>query len=74
MKPTLIAVIAALGLLVSGCPKASKSPRNFRLPEGDAANGKVAFITLNCINCHTVDGVELTKSDEKGETTLALGG
>lgn len=74
MKTNLFIMLAALGLLASACQKDVKSTRTFRLPEGDPANGKAAFIALKCIKCHTVDGVELPKPDEPGETTLALGG
>lgn len=74
MKTILLTLLAVIGLLAAGCLKDPKSTRNFRLPDGDAAGGKAAFIALKCIKCHTVDGVELPKPAEPGEITLALGG
>jgi sulfur-oxidizing protein SoxX len=74
MKSRLCLVLAVLGLFATGCEKNLKSTRTFLLPEGDAANGKAAFIALKCINCHTVEGVVLPKPTEPAATTLVLGG
>ena len=45
--------------LLAGCEHNPKSSRGFRLPDGDAAKGKEAFLALQCHKCHKVEGVEL---------------
>jgi L-cysteine S-thiosulfotransferase len=45
--------------LLPGCEDSPKSSRGFRLPDGDAAKGKEAFLALQCHKCHKVEGVEL---------------
>lgn len=74
MKHTLILAVAVIGFLASGCQKDLKSTRSFRLPEGNAASGQAAFVSLNCVGCHTVDGVDLPKPTAAPENILALGG
>lgn len=44
--------------------------RSFRFPGGDAEEGANVFVSLNCIQCHTVKGVELEKP--KGSMPLDL--
>jgi len=43
------------GLLI-GCEASPHSPTGFRLPPGDPARGREAFISLECSSCHRVDG------------------
>jgi mono/diheme cytochrome c family protein len=50
--PLLAAVVV---LLVAGCDL-EKSPRGFRLPDGNVESGKRAFVSLQCNSCHTVSG------------------
>lgn len=45
----------------------------FRFPGGDADQGKVAFVSLNCVQCHTVQGVELAEPAGKRRLELPLG-
>ena len=45
--------------LLAGCEHNPKSSRGFRLPDGDAAKGKEAFLALQCHKCHKVEGEEL---------------
>lgn len=71
---TIIIPLVTLVLLATGCEKSLKSTRAFNLPPGDAANGQTAFVTLKCVNCHTVDGVQLPKPTAPADQTLALGG
>lgn len=73
MKTYLLPILAAFALLGASC-RDPKSTRNFRLPEGDPAEGQAAFVALNCIKCHTVAGVELPSPAGPGGTMLALGG
>ena len=44
------------------------------LPEGDAANGQVAFTELGCIECHTVAGVDFQPFEHEDPFPLQLGG
>jgi mono/diheme cytochrome c family protein len=41
------------------CDSGPRSPVGFLLPDGDVEQGKAAFIELECISCHNVDGVDL---------------
>jgi mono/diheme cytochrome c family protein len=50
--PLLAAVVV---LLAAGCDL-EKSPRGFRLPDGNIDKGKEAFVTLQCNACHSVSG------------------
>lgn len=74
MKTTFILATAALGLLAAGCQKNLQSTRSFHLPAGDASSGKAAFVALNCVGCHTVDGVDLPKPTATPDKILTLGG
>jgi mono/diheme cytochrome c family protein len=42
----------------------------FRFPGGDPEAGEKAFVSLNCIQCHTVKGVDL--EEPKGSMPLNL--
>jgi L-cysteine S-thiosulfotransferase len=75
MKPSTHLIAALLLALASvGCEVGSKSGRGFRLPEGDEAKGKAAFLALQCNTCHTVQGVELPKPLAKSPIAVAIGG
>lgn len=57
---TFLLLMAGLLLLFAGlvgCDTGPKSPRGFRLPDGDAEKGKAAFVALQCHTCHKVEGV-----------------
>lgn len=56
MKPMVLIFFSVL-VLCSSCTR--KSAIGFRLPDGNAAKGKTAFVELKCYTCHKVDGVEL---------------
>ena len=56
-NPILIPAIAYLVFL--GACDNPKSPRGFRLPDGDVIAGKQAFLALECNKCHSVEGVDL---------------
>lgn len=59
MKLCLMLLGGLLAALLAGCADSPKSSRGFRLPDGDAAKGKEAFLALQCNKCHKVEGVEL---------------
>jgi hypothetical protein len=50
-----------------------KSGLGFRLPDGDAARGKQAFVDLRCNACHNVEGSDLPFSGT-GAASVTLGG
>lgn len=74
MRPTLLAAVCAL-LAASYAPlelDAADSPaKGFRFPGGEGEAGRDAFVSLNCVQCHSVSGVELP--DPKAPRRLELG-
>jgi mono/diheme cytochrome c family protein len=51
------------------------SSPGFRIAEGDAALGELAFEELNCVRCHTVAGVDRFSLEAgDGEMLVPLGG
>jgi L-cysteine S-thiosulfotransferase len=76
MQRTVFAVLilAAVGLL-GGCDRPPKSVKGFVLPEGDAARGQAAFVSLQCTTCHRVEGVAgLPNPTVPPELVVLLGG
>ena len=66
-------MITAIGL--AGCGKeARQHAQGFRLPDGDIEVGKTTFVDMQCIRCHTVEGVELPENDLHGLHKINLGG
>ena len=65
---------AAMLVLLPGCEPSPKSAQGFRLPDGNAEQGKAAFVKLQCQTCHTVPGVELPPPSSKSPITVVLGG
>jgi sulfur-oxidizing protein SoxX len=74
MKLRIVVGMGVLLLLSGGCLPSAKSVKHFSLPEGDAVNGKVAFIQLKCQECHVVEGVKLPAVELRGRTFVHLGG
>lgn len=70
---SLAALLALFFMGVAGCDNGPKSSKGFRLPDGDVAKGKAAFLELKCTKCHTVSGTDLPKPDGK-VGPVALGG
>jgi hypothetical protein len=60
---TLLAALAACS---------PESPFGFRLPDGDAAAGREAFVALACNACHEVRGVAIAHIE--GAARVPLGG
>jgi sulfur-oxidizing protein SoxX len=46
-------------LFAWACETDRMSEKGFSLPEGNAINGKQAFIYMHCHECHTVEGEDL---------------
>ena len=72
MKRSMIGLIV-LAVAIAGCVN-EKSPRGFRLPDGNAAQGEQNFISHGCFNCHTIADVELPDPTVTGPVTVPLGG
>lgn len=71
---SLTAVVLVLAVMASGCPRDATSPAGFRLPDGDAANGRETFIYLQCHQCHTVAGEEFPPIPLTDPPYVELGG
>ena len=52
----IIAFLALAFVFASGCAEEDRPGMGLRLPEGDAAAGKAAFLELGCVRCHSVHG------------------
>ena len=65
--------LASMSLILTSCDQL-QSGRRLRLPPGSAENGKAAFITLKCSDCHTVSGVALPQPTIAAERVVELGG
>lgn len=75
MKAYLGLALAATGLLLAGCEPGLKNTSRFRLPQGDAARGREAFVALNCVECHQVNGAkDLPAPTVAADRVVALGG
>jgi sulfur-oxidizing protein SoxX len=64
-----IALLSCLTALAACTPE---SPFGFRLPDGDAAAGREAFMNLGCNACHEVAGVPIEYLE--GIARIKLGG
>ncbi len=63
--------VALLSLLFISCQNQSKG---FVLPEGDIAQGKQAFVELNCNNCHSIQDIAWTGDASAEDPNTPLGG
>jgi mono/diheme cytochrome c family protein len=72
----LTTTLLALSLLASltGCEADRMSERGFSLPEGNALNGKEAFVYMHCHECHRVVGEELPTLALADPPYVELGG
>lgn len=70
-------VFFLLGFLIigsAGCARTADSPAGFRLPDGDAANGRRLFVEFQCNECHSVAGEKFPAALAAGEPYVELGG
>lgn len=63
---TAIALVSSAGTFLF----AEDGPKSFRFPGGDYEDGRTAFMTLNCNQCHTV--AEVVIDEPKGKRRLDL--
>jgi sulfur-oxidizing protein SoxX len=73
MRPILISLFAILWT-VSGCNQDPNSGAGFRLPDGDANQGREVFLYMQCNQCHTIDGTELPEIPFADPPYVELGG
>ena len=57
-----------------GCARDATSPAGFRLPDGDAENGRRVFIYYQCHQCHTMAGDAFPVIATAEPPYVALGG
>ncbi|MDF1657778.1 MAG: c-type cytochrome [Verrucomicrobiales bacterium] len=71
MKNSLFfpAIIGCALILPLGFLKAEEKP-SFRFPGGEVEAGQKAFVSLNCVKCHTV--AEANLAEPKGKRVLEL--
>jgi sulfur-oxidizing protein SoxX len=69
--PVLLAAIMAIS---AGCSDRSPSA-GFRLPPGgNAVEGKTAFVSLGCPNCHSIPDLDLPRPEAPSLVPVVLGG
>jgi hypothetical protein len=67
-------ILVAVALLAVGCTPRQKSATGFRLPDGDPAAGRDAFLALKCNTCHEVAGIDLPGPFADPIVPVRLGG
>jgi len=73
MKKLNLIVLLACVLFLVACDMSGQS-KGFTLPEGDARSGKIVFRSMQCTDCHTVNGVEFALDEFEPIMALQLGG
>lgn len=66
-------------IVVAGCNQYAGAEGGFSLPEGDAEEGQLVFIEMQCIQCHTLAGTDLSADewrvdDEMRAISVEIGG
>jgi L-cysteine S-thiosulfotransferase len=74
MRPLVVVLAAAVGVAGLGCDAGRKSSAGFRLPDGDVARGRAAFVELKCNACHRVAGMDLPPPVAAPPVPVVLGG
>lgn len=76
MKTRLAIVLLLLAsIILVGCDQEARmSQQGFRLPEGDAEAGRLAFLYMQCHQCHTIAGEQLPQIPDTDPPYIELGG
>jgi L-cysteine S-thiosulfotransferase len=78
VKPAIpLIVLSLLGMTaLSACRTYPDYSNDFRFPieQGDISQGRDAFVRLNCVQCHTVAGVEFPDYTGTPFLSVPLGG
>lgn len=64
----------ALIVFVAGCSPDPTSAFGFKLPDGDAIEGRAVFLYMQCNQCHTIDGLTLPTAPDSDPPYVELGG
>ena len=64
----------AMVLALGACEADRMSEKGFSLPEGNALNGREAFVYMHCHECHTVAGEEFPELAMADPPFVQLGG
>lgn len=67
-------LLITLMTITVGCTRTATSSAGFRLPDGDAANGRDAFVYMQCHQCHTMSGEEFPAIPLAEPPYVELGG
>jgi sulfur-oxidizing protein SoxX len=68
-------LVTAIGAVTAACSHGRYSSAAFHLPpDGDAARGKQAFMSLGCNSCHAVAGVDMPAPTVQPPVPVVLGG
>jgi hypothetical protein len=73
MRRNVVAVLILFAGIALACGTGRKGSAGFRLPDGDPAKGREAFVANRCYACHVVNGVELGTPFAEG-VPIRLGG
>lgn len=76
LKLTRLFLSSLVLFVLASCATHPDYATQFRFPIewGDIAEGQVAFVDLECHQCHTVSGVALAPYEGESPVTLELGG
>lgn len=76
IKKSVFIAASLFFVLLSGCRTYPDYSMDFRFPitAGDAQRGQEAFVSLECHQCHVVDGVQLPTFEGVRPVTVMLGG
>ncbi|PSW06578.1 c-type cytochrome [Photobacterium lipolyticum] len=68
-------LIFILLFAVAGLTGCEPSSTGFSLPAGNVVNGEKVFLTMQCLECHTMEGFDQPESAvERATASVALGG
>jgi mono/diheme cytochrome c family protein len=73
-RKTGIVVLLAAAIGLAACEADRMSEKGFSLPEGNALNGKEAFVYMHCHECHTIAGEQLPTLALADPPFVELGG
>ena len=74
MKLNITILIGFTLIALAGCEQSPNTGKGFSLPEGNAANGKIAYVELACNRCHSVADIEQVPSEGLELPNVKLGG
>lgn len=72
---TALLILSSCLTALAGCDQEARmSEQGFRLPDGDAAAGREAFLYMQCHQCHYIEGVQLPVIPNQPAPYIELGG